>query len=272
MWEKQNRKKGASILALTLSVALHVLVVVALYFAVLRVPHKTMPPEIEVLAVQEVEQPLERPTSQPVERGASSAEQPKVKKNPPKTMVEKKANAPVEKPKVAPPKEASSPVNTQKDESALKAAREAEEEARRLAEENRKREEAKKSVLGAFGKSKQKQSGGEQASSEAASASGSGKIGSGSGSFSLSGRNIVGGGGVPIRPETKKAVRGRVVVGILVNPQGRVVDAWIEPQGTQIADPEVRAAAIRAAKKTAFSSSKTADDQKGNITYLFDIR
>lgn len=96
--------------------------------------------------------------------------------------------------------------------------------------------------------------------------------GVGDGSYSLDGRSIVGNGGFPVRPSTTKAIYGRVVVGVLVNPSGIVIDAWIDPKGTQIANPEVRNSAIEAAKVTKFNAVGSANNQRGKIIYNFTIK
>lgn len=97
-------------------------------------------------------------------------------------------------------------------------------------------------------------------------------VGNGS-SYSLDGRNIIGNGGVPIRPQTQKAIYGSIIVGILVNANGEVTDAWIEPRGSQISDPDVRNSAKEAAKKTKFNAITTSSNsQKGYIIYKFTIK
>lgn len=97
-------------------------------------------------------------------------------------------------------------------------------------------------------------------------------IGHGGLGYSLNGRSIVGGGGVPVRPNTDKPVFGKIVVGILVNGNGDVIDAWVEINGTQISDSDVRGAAIVAAKATKFNSINSSDNQRGKIIYNFKVK
>lgn len=96
-------------------------------------------------------------------------------------------------------------------------------------------------------------------------------IGDSGAGYSLAGRSILGGGS-PVRPNTSKPVFGKIVIGILVNGSGDVVDAWVDINGTQISDSEVRNAAIVAAKATKFNSINTSNNQRGKIIYNFKVK
>ena len=98
------------------------------------------------------------------------------------------------------------------------------------------------------------------------SESGTGKSNAGSGvadkgnagssaGWSLDGRSIVGNGGRPVMPTRVPDIRGTVVVEITVNATGQVTNA-----------------ALQAARKTRFNSVSGAPDQKGTITYNFDVK
>ncbi len=159
---------------------------------------------------------------------------------------------------------------------ALKAAearREAEEEARRQAEAERlrKEQEEKKrlvgnSVAGAFGAGKGKNTSHGNGSGTGNQGNPSGAVG---GSFSLSGRTIISNGGVPAMPRTNKAIEGKLVIAIEVNSAGVVTSASVRPAGSDIADPAVRAEAIRAAKQTKFNAQEGAGEQRGVIIYKY---
>lgn len=146
----------------------------------------------------------------------------------------------------------------------------AEAEAKAAAEREARRKQAGNTVAGAFGAGKG------QNTSQGNASSGTGNQGDpkgvAGGSFDLSGRRIVSNGGNLTPPATSKAIRGRINVRITVNADGRVIDAYIDPRGTNIAEESIRQAAVRAARTTAFNAQEGASDQKGLITYNFDIQ
>lgn len=157
-------------------------------------------------------------------------------------------------------------------EAKLKAQREA--EARRRAEEQAQAEAEKRSQVGssvanAFGAGKGKATN----QGNAAGTGNQGEInGVANGSFSLSGRSIISNGGQLATPKTNKGIEGKVVISIEVNAQGQVTQASVSPRGTNIADPSIRAEAIRAARSTAFNAQEGADTQRGTITYIYVLR
>ena len=89
-------------------------------------------------------------------------------------------------------------------------------------------------------------------------------------SFSLEGRDPLGDGIVV--PKEKLQSAGKVVVNITVNPVGNVIDASINPDGTDTADMKLRNAALKAARATIFSSIAGVDNQRGTITYNFKLK
>lgn len=99
------------------------------------------------------------------------------------------------------------------------------------------------------------------------SGSGSGDgsgVGGGSG-FSLSGRYLV--GQLP-RPAYNANVEGRVVIRIIVDRDGKVMNARYEQEGSTTNHGELVSAARSAALKARFTASD-ADIQTGTITYNF---
>lgn len=155
-------------------------------------------------------------------------------------------------------------------------AKRAEEEAERQrkaeqAEAQRKAEQARQAgsrVSNAFG------AGRNTGQSQGTASSGTGNQGQpsgSSGSFSLVGRTIVSNGGRLNTPRTARAVRGRINVRITVDASGRVTEAHVDPRGTNIAEPTVRSAAVAAAKSTRFNAQEGAVEQRGIITYDFEI-
>lgn len=94
----------------------------------------------------------------------------------------------------------------------------------------------------------------------------------GAGSHSLAGRSIVSNGGRLSMPTIKKAIRGRINVRIVVDDAGKVTQAEVSLSGTNIADAAARSAAIAAARQTVFNPQPGAPEQKGIITYNFEIQ
>ena len=89
----------------------------------------------------------------------------------------------------------------------------------------------------------------------------------GFGGWSLAGRDIVGG---LKRPDFTKNVEGRIVVAITVNSSGNVIAATIAP-GTTIGDYSMQQSAIKAAKATRFSRTDQVNNQRGKITYKYEL-
>ena len=88
------------------------------------------------------------------------------------------------------------------------------------------------------------------------------------GSFDLGGRNL-GSGGL-IKPNYSVDDYGTVVVDILVNAKGDVVEATIG-KGTNTPNTNLRNEALRAAKRTKFNTVSSVINQKGTITYKFNL-
>lgn len=89
----------------------------------------------------------------------------------------------------------------------------------------------------------------------------------GFGGWSLAGRDIVGG---LKRPDFTENVEGRIVVAITVNSSGNVIAATIAP-GTTIGDYSMQQSAIKAAKATRFSRADQVNNQRGKITYKYEL-
>ena len=88
------------------------------------------------------------------------------------------------------------------------------------------------------------------------------------GSFDLGGRSL-GSGGL-IKPNYSVDDYGTVVVDILVNAKGDVVEATIG-KGTNTPNTNLQNEAIRAAKRTKFNAVSAVTNQKGTITYKFNL-
>lgn len=88
------------------------------------------------------------------------------------------------------------------------------------------------------------------------------------GSYDLGGRSL-GSGGL-VKPTYNVNDYGTVVVDILVNAKGDVVEATIG-KGTNTANATLRSEALRAAKRTKFNEVSAVTNQKGTITYKFNL-
>ena len=88
----------------------------------------------------------------------------------------------------------------------------------------------------------------------------------GYGTFDLAGRSL-GAGGLPV-PVYNVEDEGRVVVTIVVNPDGRVISTSINKR-TNTVNTQLRRAAEDAAKKARFNEVDAVNNQSGTITYYF---
>ena len=257
------------------TVAVHVLLVVLLYFLVLDNP--PVPPEkgVEVMMGVDIENvanaqlnevPPTVPKQQPAKPTPPTPEEPLITQD-----SEESVALPPEKPKKEqkkPKKQEKTPEQIQKEK----------EEAERK-EQERKEEEARKaaenSIANAFNKGSQMSKKGDTENTESTKGSVQGNsdsglpVGVGVG-FSLEGRSP-GKDGIAV-PKEKLQAKGRVVVNITVAPNGRVISTSINPSGTNTADMKLRTAAENAAKRTIFNSIAGVDNQSGTITYNFELR
>ena len=99
------------------------------------------------------------------------------------------------------------------------------------------------------------------------SGSGSG-TGAGTGSYSLAERTLV---GELVKPTYNVYEEGKVVVTIIVNKDGAVINATVG-SGTNTDNQTLRNAAVEAAQKTKFNKITTDKNQSGTITYIFKLQ
>jgi TonB family protein len=90
----------------------------------------------------------------------------------------------------------------------------------------------------------------------------------GIGSFNLGGRSL-GSGGLA-QPTYNVNDNGTVVVNITVDPGGNVIHAEIG-QGTNAPNASLLNEALRAARRTKFNSINSVNNQRGTITYRFNL-
>lgn len=156
-----------------------------------------------------------------------------------------------------------------------------EEERKRLEEERKRKEKeamekASNLMANAFGKGSSMGSKGDakadegtQGSPEGTQETG-GKEGSGIGSYDLGGRSLAGDGNLPL-PVYNVQESGRVVVTIIVSPEGKVVSASIHHR-TNTSSSALRNAAVKAAKAARFNTISGVNNQEGTITYYFKLK
>ena len=147
----------------------------------------------------------------------------------------------------------------------------------RAEQERKAAEEAQNLMANAFGRSSSMQTTPEQDNADVPGTPGSpqgnspqGKhTGTGSyGTWDLGGRDLL--GELP-RPAYNIQEEGRVVVTIIVDPEGNVIDTRINNR-TNTTNLQLRNAAEQAARKTKFNAIGGENNQTGTITYYFKLK
>lgn len=90
----------------------------------------------------------------------------------------------------------------------------------------------------------------------------------GTGTYDLGGRGV-GAEGLRL-PDYQVDDYGTVVVDIIVDPKGNVIEVGIG-KGTNTTNASLRNESLRAARRTKFSVSPNSNNQKGTITYKFNL-
>lgn len=83
-------------------------------------------------------------------------------------------------------------------------------------------------------------------------------------SYNIAGRSVK---SLPYPSLKNEFEEGRVVVEVIVNPEGKVIDAKISSKGTTITNTSIREDFLNAALKSIFSKSDSEGNQIGSITY-----
>ena len=227
---------------------------------VLPQPETEVPEEVPASPEPEVKQPLiTQHEESPV----------KVKKEEPKKEAPKKK----EEKKVEKKKETPKEVKHEKPKEQPKEKTEAE---KRAEAEKAAAAAASSKIAGAFGKGSKMGSKGDGQSGTGIQGSPTGNSNTGNatgvggtGTYDLNGRSL-GPGGLPM-PIYNVQDEGRVVVTIVVDPQGRVVSTSINKR-TNTVNPQLRKAAKDAARKARFNTINGVDNQSGTITYYFKLK
>lgn len=150
----------------------------------------------------------------------------------------------------------------------------------RAEQERRAAEEAQNLMANAFGRSSSMQaSASNENTSETQGTPGStegnanqGKPnGVGSyGNFDLGGRDLL--GALPRPAYEGIQEEGRVVVAIVVSPEGKVISANVSGRTSNTTNNDLRRIAVEAALKARFNPVDALDNQKGSITYYFKLK
>lgn len=264
--------------ALGISIALHALVVVLLLLLRLSSVTHSHTKEITLVPVGVLGEELARGGAGNEAAPAPSSHTPSMPTTTPQPKAPRKESLLSQKdpiqPAVTPPTRTIP--KTTPDATAIAEERRKQEEARRIQEAERERQRAiNNKVSNAFGKSGTQGAQGNKATGTGGSTGqgeGSASGSSVGGGASLEGRNVVGNGGRPARPTGFPPTRGTVVVRIVVNAEGRVIEATQRLRGTNVTDNRTVQAALRAALATRFNAQPGVADQEGTITYHFDIQ
>lgn len=83
-------------------------------------------------------------------------------------------------------------------------------------------------------------------------------------SYNIAGRSVK---SLPYPSLKNEFEEGRVVVEVIVNPEGKVVDAKISSKGTTITNSSIKEAFLNTALKSVFDKSNSEGNQIGSITY-----
>ena len=269
-----NRFSKEKITGIAGTVLVHAIVVLLLYFLVLTPPADLPEKGVEVMmgvdledyaTAQVNETPSVVPEAVPVQPTPSpSPESPMITQDSEESI----ALPPEKKKKEAPekPEKSAEQIQKEREEAERKELERKETEARKAAENSIANAFNKGSLMSKKGDAKEEGTtkGSVQGNSNEGQLEGVGV------SFSLEGRNP-GKDGIAV-PKEKLQAAGRVVVDITVNPVGKVIDASINTKLTNTADLKLRNAALKAAKATIFNSIAGVDNQRGTITYNFELR
>lgn len=233
---------------------------------------------------EDITEPIESDPTMPNNLGESTTET-KVEPTPMKTPT----------PAVAPKKEAKAPTATQdvektiaineakkaevekkrKEDAAAEVKRKAQAESDRKAQEEASRKKNINSQMaGLFGNGSGSGSrGNTHGTGTQGSPSGNGSTGKvsgvgGTGTYDLGGRGV-GSGGLKL-PAYHVDDYGTVVVDIIVDPKGNVIETSIG-KGTNTTNASLRNESLQAARRTKFATSPNLNNQKGTITYKFNL-
>lgn len=147
-----------------------------------------------------------------------------------------------------------------------------EEAARKQREEEARRREINQQMSGLFGENSgsrgETEGSGTQGVSTGNASQGAASGMGGIGTYNLEGRSL-GSGGLA-QPNYSVNDYGTVVVDITVDPRGNVIKAEIG-RGTNTPNNSLRNEALRAASRTKFNVINHPNNQKGTITYRFNL-
>lgn len=167
---------------------------------------------------------------------------------------------------------------TQNDEESVQIEKKEKEDKEKAAQENKKDNRIDNLVKGAFGKGVSND--GSRGNSDKGSGTQGNPFGNSStgeligvggyGGYNLGGRGLVGSLPQPQYDNSNDA--GTIAISITVNPQGQVINAIATvkgSEGTAFSNPKLRASAEAAARRSRFERSNRSSNQTGVIVYIF---
>lgn len=272
------RTRKSEIIGAVGTLVVHVAVIIFLYAMFIRKPDTSGESGVSVMlgnvdvaqgmfdpnTMTEVDiQP--EPVATPEEVVPKEAEQEMITQTEEETVVIKPKTEPKPKPKKETPKKTEVKKPVEKTEAE-----------KRAEKEKTAAEAASKAIAGAFGKGSKMGSRGDAESGAGVQGSVTGNSSTGKtsgvggyGEFDLNGRELGGDGRLP-KPEQVRNTEGKVVLNIIVNPAGVVINTSINKQ-TNTVNSALRRAAENAAKKARFNTIKGVNNQQGTITYYFNL-
>jgi TonB family protein len=265
--------------ALTGTITVHLVLILILYFSILRtiVPNEDGGILVnfgEMYTSAGTYEP--QYTTHPPQRETPPQPQPKPTPKPEELITQEEEETVSIPDKKKKEKQISDEKAQREREEAERRRREEEEKKRREAERIRQQEAISNLTSRAFSMDSSRQSRqgdatagtGNQGNPFGNSDTGAGETTGGFGTFNLDGRYI-GQGGLP-RPTDRGQEEGRIVINITVDPNGNVILAEIG-KGTNIDNAQMRKSAIDAAKRAKFNKIKGTNNQNGTITYIYKL-
>jgi TonB family protein len=241
-----------------------ILVVVLVGFSLLKINEVTTPKQdevvVEVSTISQLDEPI--PDNPPKPKSGPSAKKGGGAPKQQKVSSEKPGAAPVVRGEAIAVGNANTVNKVKSDQ--VKIVQQVPAEDENVKAEKASAAAANKLVANAFGRAKS--AGGNGAGT---TGTGKGDGSKGNGSFDLDGRSL-GPDGLP-HPSYNVREEGRVVVTIVVNPEGQVIRTSINKM-TNTTNPALRKAAEDAAKKARFNSVHGLNNQTGTITYYFKLK
>lgn len=143
-----------------------------------------------------------------------------------------------------------------------------EEERRRIEKEKEEKEKTDNRIMGAFKKGDKMKEYASPVADIVSTGPSSTPENAGGPYLDLANRKVI---GAIVKPECDFDEEGTIIVDITVTPKGKVIKAEVNTKQTICANPDLRNAALAAARQTRFNEVEEEDNQEGTITYNFRL-